>query len=647
MHRSENHADHYTNKIDNLSMVADQERPSENQNGNHHFSVLDEWTALLATPVSPDKFLTDLIRVQCRASGAAGGVWLQAGPENRVDILAIHPPLPSSSRCDQWVALAAADFARHVISTGKTSIRLESKSDDCSDNLPRNIIVVPIKKDDAVIAAAAFIVLSNGQDSLIACRDKLEFTPFLFKNNDLQITLNHRQADLVRVCGAMNVLSAFNRSDQFAGAATVLCNEMATRWQCNRVSLGFLKNRYIHVQAMSHTNEFSRKMKMLQDLEAVMEECLDQDMEIVYPTENTLVYVSRAAKQFSKNHGPCALVSLPVRYNGDVRAIMTLERSVEHAFTLDEIEAARLTCDLCSNRLVELQEQNQWFGARMALAMRKGMTQIFKPKYTLHKCLATLVFLFLVFIICAKGHYRVEAPFAFETKTQQAIAAPFDSYIKKVSVETGDSVIAGKTILGQLELSEQRLELAALKAEQIGYQKQNVVAMRDRKTADAQIAQAQIDKVAARIRILEEHLRQGTLVAPITGRIISKGIKQQIGAPVEAGTVLFEIASIKSLRAELYIPEDAISEISEGQKGQLIAVGHPNQKIPFTVERISPIADVVNQHNVFRVKVTLLEQNEWMRPGMEGVSKISIGKEPYVWIGSRRIINWLRMKLWF
>lgn len=646
MPQSQNRSSFYATDVKSSFTYIDQAQETGHFDDHPKSSGLEEWVAVSSTQVAPDHFLTELLKVQCQVSGAQGGVWLQAGPQKRVNILAIHPPMPSSGRCDQWVALAAADFARHVISTGKTSIRIEPKSDTETYSQPRSIIAVPIQENGVVTASAAFVVPADEPHHLAGCRDKLEVTPFLVQNNDLKVSLENRQNDLVRICSAMDALSAFNRSNRFMSAATVLCNEMATRFKCTRVSLGFLKNRYIHVKAVSHTNEFSRKMRILQDLEAMMEECLDQDLEVVFPVQKSMEYVSRAAKQFSNEHGPVALVSLPIRHDGDVKAVMTLERSADQTFTDDDIEAARLTCDLCATRLVELEHQDRWFGARMALAIRQHMAHILKPKYTLHKSLAVIGFSLLVFLVCAKGLYRVEAPFAFETSIQQSIAAPFDSYIKAVSCETGDHVIAGKTILGQLEISEQRLELAALKAEQSGYQKQNATAMRDRKTAEAQIAQTQIDKLTARIRLLEERLNQATLVAPISGRVISKNLQQQIGAPVEAGTVLFEIAALTALRAELYIPEEAISDISQDQTGELLAVGHPNQKIPFVVERISPIADVVNGRNVFRVKVSLLEKNQWMRPGMEGIARISIGKEPYLWLGSRRIMNWLRMKLW-
>jgi hypothetical protein len=128
--------------------------------------------------------------------------------------------------------------------------------------------------------------------------------------------------------------------------------------------------------------------------------------------------------------------------------------------------------------------------------------------------------------------------------------------------------------------------------------------------------------------------------------VVSEDLKRQIGAPVETGKILFEIARVEELRAELYVPEDSIASVAVGQAGELASVSHPEQKIQFQVERINPIAEVVNSKNIFKVRARLLEQHAWMRPGMEGIAKITAEKKSYLWMGFHRLTNWLRMKLW-
>jgi len=191
-----------------------------------------------------------------------------------------------------------------------------------------------------------------------------------------------------------------------------------------------------------------------------------------------------------------------------------------------------------------------------------------------------------------------------------------------------------------------RLSLAAAKAEKAGYLKQVSAAMRDNETAKAQIAQANADKAEAQIELLEYQIGQAGLVSPLGGVVVKGDLKREIGAPVKAGDVLFEVCPLESLRAQLMVPEEEIYDITIGQEGYLATASYPGQRTKFVVERVNPIAEVVNQRNVFKVRVQLLETHPWMRPGMEGVAKVSIGERRYAWMWTRKIINWIRMQLW-
>ena len=213
-------------------------------------------------------------------------------------------------------------------------------------------------------------------------------------------------------------------------------------------------------------------------------------------------------------------------------------------------------------------------------------------------------------------------------------------------MEVGQVVHGDSSVLGSLDTAEQGLRVAAAKAEQITYLKQASAARRDNKTAQVQIAEANVDKMQAQIDLLNYLIDRAKMISPIDG-IVSKGdLKRKIGAPVKTGDILFEIIPVDSLRAELLVSEEDIFDITVGQEGRLATASYPSQAIKFVVKRINPVAEVVNQRNVFKVRVQLLENFPWMRPGMEGVAKVDAGKRRYVWIWTRKITNWIRMKLW-
>jgi biotin carboxyl carrier protein len=624
---------------------------------------------------------------------------------------------------------------------------------------------------------------------LNATQQRLELTVSLLSLYEMRLTLQQRQGDLMRLRLAMETTAAVNEQDKFAGAAMAFCNEIASRWDSDRVSLGFLEGRYVHLRAMSHTEKFSRKMKLVQDIEATQEETLDQDVEVLYPAPQGATCVSRAATELSKTQGPTAVLSIPLRRDDQVVAVLTLERPVDEPFGFDEIESLRLTSDLCTPRLVNLHQHDKWFGARAAGTVRKGLAAAVGPKHTWIKMICIGVFALAVFLVFAKGEFRAEAPFVLECTTQQVVPAPFEGFLKQVYVKPGDLVVGGgsdrpnwalkdkdipdwpgllaqisaqqqrtgpsagkrigavlaaagrkglgaepaapttapadahsaaladlnavlaepgfyqadawkgleptdrqkdllellkngriyapqvvelnrsllasaypglvapgPTVLGTLETIDMRLELKSSEAERLSYLKQAAAAMREDKRAEAQIAQAQADQVAAKIQLLEYRIAQATLVSPIDGYVVSGDLSRQLGAPVKTGDVLFEVASLVDLRGELQVPEDLVADVQTAYErtrrekkdltGELATTARPDERIGFTVARINPVAEVVQQNNVFKVRVHLLQMPSIFRPGMEGVGKIDIDRRSFGYIWTRKLINWARMKLW-
>ncbi len=588
---------------------------------------LKEMAELLKLDVPPSRFLHELLAVLCRIAPAASAVVMRPGEKNRMEILAAYPPPGAAGAGLDWIP-PAVEASRKVAASGAPAVVPENPVQGPSGPPQDPIVLIPVPNGKSVRAVAAFRVQTHSPQELAICRERLEITPFLLDHYELRATLQQRHGAMDRLRLVLEVLAVVNRSERFKGVCMALCNETATRLRCQRASLGFLEGRYVRVQAISRTDTFRREVKLAQDIETAMEECLDQDLEVIHPPAPNAPYASRAATQLSMRHGPAAVLSLPLRHNGDVFGVLTLERPPDRPFgALPEVELTRLTCDLCAPRLFEMHQRDRWAGARAASWARRKLGVLVGAEHTGMKVGACAVFVLALFLTWAKGDYRIDASFIFEAPLQQAVVAPFDTFLKSVAVDPGDEVEAGKDILGLLDTADLRLKLAAVKAEQLGYLKQMTAAMRDGKTAEAQIAQAQSDKSAAEMRLFERHIEQATLTAPITGRVVSEDLKRQIGAPVETGKILFEIARVEDLRAELYVPEDSIASVAVGQAGELASVSHPEQKIQFQVERINPIAEVVNSKNIFKVRARLLEQHAWMRPGMEGIAKITAEKK--------------------
>ena len=605
----------------------------------------------------PEQFLVNLLAVQCRLAAAAAGAILRGRSEGGPEVLAVFPPVEKGAATPVWLA-QAAESAGEVIAGGMTAIRpLHGPDSMYGQPAKRHLVMVPILTGGSVRGLGAFVVDSGDVTVLAHCRERLELSISLLSLYEMRLTLQRRQVDLRRLRVAMETLSAINEHDRFAGAAMAMCNETASRWQCERVSLGFLKGRYVYLKALSHTEKINRKMKLVQDIEAAMEECLDQDVEVLYPSPEGATYVSRAAGELSRQHGPMTVLSLPLRRGGEVVGTLTIERPQDSPFTLEEAEALRLTCDLSTARLGSLHESDKWFGARAAGALRKGAATALGAKHTWLKVAAIAIFCVAVFVFVFKGDYKADATFVIEAQQRQVVPAPFDGYIEAILVEPGDDVVAGVTVLGKLETTELQSALIKSRADLAGALTESATAMRDGKIAESQIAEAEADKARAQIELLERRLDEAAIKSPISGTVVSPDLKRRIRGHVKIGEAMFEVAPIASLRAELSVPEDEIADVvvamdaarAQGLelRGELASEAKPGAYMNFVVERINPVAEPEDKLNVFKVRARLESQPYRLVPGMKGVAKVHLGRRTYAYLWTRKLVNWVRMKLWW
>ena len=72
----------------------------------------------------------------------------------------------------------------------------------------------------------------------------------------------------------------------------------------------------------------------------------------------------------------------------------------------------------------------------------------------------------------------------------------------------------------------------------------------------------------------------------------------------------------------------------------------PGERFDFTVSKITPVNEAKDGRNYFRVEAQLQSDTGRLRPGMEGVGKISIEERKIVWIWTRSLVDWVRLTLW-
>jgi len=397
---------------------------------------------------------------------------------------------------------------------------------------------------------------------------------------------------------------------------------------------------------MSRTEQFDRQMSAAQALEKAMEECLDQDEEILWPAVEGANSVTRDHEAFSQEQKCGNVCSIPLRLDGKVVAVLTCERQ-ETTFNSVELQQLRLICDQAVRRLSELKGQDRWFGARWAAATREYFADWLGPEHTWSKVSAIGIVFVLAALFLIRVNYRVEGNFILRSDEAEYLTAPFDGYIEQVFVRAGDHVEKGGKLL-TLNRSELALEESAALADLTRYQRESEKARAAKTLAEMRIADALAQQAQARLDLVRFHLDNAVVKSAFDGVVVEGDLRERIAAPVKQGDALFKVARLDTLYAEAEVPERDVKEILKSNKGEIAFVTQPKLKYPVSIQTIEPAAVTKKDGNVFLVRMKLDRSPEsWWRPGMTGLCKLSVEKRSLFWILTHRTVDFLRMKLWW
>jgi multidrug resistance efflux pump len=444
----------------------------------------------------------------------------------------------------------------------------------------------------------------------------------------------------------LDLLALLDQQTRFTPAAMTVCNELARQGRCSRVSLGWRRDAYVRLVAISDLPRFERGMEAVQKLEAAMEEAFDQDEEIVLPEPDDAAYVARDHHQFSVNQGVPHLASLPLRLGDRPVGVVTLERT-DHAFSSDEVTALRVVLDRATRRLDELERLDGSAWRRGLRATRQGLARLLGPEHTWWKALGVALAAALLVSILCPWDYRVEGNFVVRSDTLLNLPAPFDGYLAEVPARVGDRVQAGDVLL-RLDKRELLLEQNALLAEIARREAERAQAEVERRLADMRSAAAAKEQAQANLEINRFHLARADIAAPAPGVVIEGDLRERIGAPVRAGDILMRMTRVEAMYVEIEVPERDAHAVLKSRAGEVAFATLPGQRYAVAIDRLEPVARVKAEGNVFIVRAHFAAPgaDPWWRPGMSGVAKIDAGRRPILWLLTHRLVDFLRLKLW-
>ncbi len=560
--------------------------------------------------------------------------------------------LSSAPNGDEWkkmITIKSSNDSEEVLSDLYSDIAEKCLEDESA-----------VMSEDGYSLAAVSLKIGSSEQQLIAIfgyktgiskRIASKLTALQFVNDlpeayQSSNTLKRSGTNHEYLMGVLDLLALIYNQDRFLAASMTLCNELFTRHNCDRVSIGWTKRGYVRLQAMSNVDTFDKKMEAVQKLEQAMEEALDQDSEVIYPAPAEQRVLSKDHEAFSKLENSEYICSIPITINDKPVAVCTLERK-EKPFTQKEASLLRLACDHSGKRLSDLKDTDKWIGALLAGMLYKQAGKLIGYQHTWGKIIAISMTIILAILLFVPVTYRVQAPVILKTDNVAYLTAPFDGHIDGVNIKVGEKVAKDSAML-HLDKTDLLLNEAALEAEMRRYRSEIEKAFAENALADMKIAEALYEQSESKLQLVTHKLSQATVFAPFNGVLVEGDQMERIGSPVNKGDVLFKVAQINDMYCKIKVNEKDIHFMKNTLQGEISLASRPQESYNIKVTRIEPSAVAEKDGNIFFVHGKFTQNPPvWWRPGMTGIAKLNTEKKTLLWIFTHKTIDFLRLKLWW
>lgn len=445
--------------------------------------------------------------------------------------------------------------------------------------------------------------------------------------------------------GSVGMVAAILGHSGSKAAAMEVANRLAELFSCERVSIGFLKGIRIRLQALSHVAGFDTRTQLVRRIEAAMEEAIDQSGTLIHPgipADKSLV--TRAHTELAEQQGNGSILTLLLPGRSGCMGAMTLERSADQPFEDQTVAWCESLAGVIGPALELKQREERALLSKGVEGFFGLLRNLVGPSFAGLKisvlCLVGLVGALSV----VPGTYKVSAPAGIEGAVRQILVAPQDGFIKEAQVRAGDLVKEGE-LIASLDDSNLKLEVQKWQGERSKIEKEYQEALAKRDRTELSVLRVRIEQVDAELELVREKIGRTQLHAPFDGVLLSGDLSQSLGAPVETGQVLFEVAPLDSYRVVLEVDEHDVAGLQKGKLGNLIVAALPQSTFRINVDQVVPVAESSEGRNYFRVEASPIEQSALLRPGMRGVAKIEIGQRDLLWIWTHEVFD--RIRLWF
>lgn len=568
----------------------------------------------------------------CEGSAeVAGGVVLGTTPAGELDMVA---EWPESGTLGVGLATVAKEAARRVKSLTLVPAVVQK------DASHARVVALPLRVNEKIVGAAALAVRSSDAAVAKTLLDDLErVAPSIAQDLAQPVAEASSATDELRVRLQDIVVGA----QTLPQAALNLVNHLAQAHQFDRVSVGLIDRDRLEVMAMSRGKSLDERQELVRGMADAMQEAADQKATAQYPVGlQDVPRIVQAHTRLAARSGT-ALCTVPLISGGRATGALCFERKGNTPLAAGD----RVLCETVAQVVAPLLALKRQAESSVWVRLREGMRKAWLGRGVgTRRLMLAGALLALAALFFLPFTFRVGAPARVEGAVQRVLAAPMDGFLRQTRVRPGDAVKTGDVLV---ELADQELALEKRKWESELARHQNNFSFAMGRSDRAQFAinYARAAEAKAQLDLVESQLARAQVVAPIDGLVIQGDLTQVIGAPVKRGDTLLTLAPKDQYRIIVEVDERDIAHVRIGQRGRLALAAMPGETIHFSVQRITPVANVTRDgRNVFDVEARLEAGSVVPRHGLQGVAKIETERHALAWIVARRVVDWVRLTVW-
>lgn len=452
--------------------------------------------------------------------------------------------------------------------------------------------------------------------------------------------------------------------DGFEPATLALVNALASTLGAQQVALGWRAEAgaALRLVALSHRDKLDRFAHAVVLTEGALDEALDHDeglrVDAVQTTDTPgteLAGVDRTAPQALPAHrllqqslGDVSLASLPLASGHSAPRAAVLMVFDGEPLPADQLARLRLALRAALPWLESLHWRERALTLRASDELRRRARLWLGPQHLGLKLGAGVGALALLVALFVDWDYRVGASAQLATDSTRILSAQFDGRVEEALVSAGQPVKEGE-LLAQLDVRDLQNQAADARAEVQRYTAEADKARASGALAEAEVGNARTVQAQARLARTVELIELAANRAPFDGVVVEGEKRELQGAPVRKGDKLYRLARVEKLYATLQVPERDAAQLKAGALGELSLMTRPDEKIPLRVAAVIPVAQIKGQEgNQFMVRAELLSKPaDWWRPGMSGNARIEAGPRRIIWVLTHRLVDQLRLWLWW